>query len=132
MKALLSVDDLLLSYLTAFESSDITAIDQLFEANALIEVPMLKPNRLVGKPEIHQGHSDMFASLESIKFEVKRCLADDKQAIAEASATVVRRDTDSYSLQLGIVAIKGQQELQRLSLYCDARNLRLWSDRTIL
>lgn len=127
-----SVRDLLQAYLAAFESSDINAIDLLFDENALVEVPMLKPNRLVGKSEIHQGHSDMFANLESIKFDVKRCLADDNQAIAEASATAVRRDTDGHSLQLGIVAIMGQQGLQRLSLYCDARNLRLWSDRTIL
>ena len=52
------------AYLGAFEAKDALAIQQLIGDRALIEMPLLKPNRLFGISEIFTGHQNVFRSIE--------------------------------------------------------------------
>ncbi len=123
---------LLQDYLTAFERKDIERIETLSADHCLVEIPFLKPNRLVGKTEILKGLSEIFATLESIEFKLDNIEANDNQVIAEGVLKVARTGEDRQGYQLGLVAEAKSGLLQRVSLYCDARNVRPWSDKSIL
>ena len=56
-------------YLAAFEAMDADTIATLLGDNALLEVPLLKPNRLFGESEIRRGHEAAFGRMTSAKFE---------------------------------------------------------------
>lgn len=77
------------------------------------------------------AHGDMFTNLERIEFSAGHILCDAHHAIAEGRLRVQRAARVSeYAAALTIAVADGQ--LQRLCLYCDAREARLWSDRSIL
>jgi hypothetical protein len=120
------------AYVSAVEARDPAAVTRLFDARALVEIPMLRPNRLVGAREIEKGHAATFETLQDIAFDLKPALANATHAIAEGVLKTRRATGEEETLTVGIVAEAGEGGLTRLSLHCDARNLRLWSDRTIL
>ena len=127
-----SVTTMLQKYLTALESKDITTIDKLTTEHALLEMPMLKPNRLVGRTELHMGHSAIFENLESMSFAISNIEANQTHAIAEGQFEIIRKDTTRQTHRFSVVAESLHNELQRISFYCDARNIRPWSDKSIL
>ena len=124
--------DLLQEYLQTVSSGDVDAIGALFEDQALLEIPFLKPNRLVGKAEIHKGHREIFTTLDAIDFKPLNIESNATQVIAEGKLEFKRDGGESQRLEAGIVAEAPDGKLQRLSIYCDARNIRQWSDKSIL
>lgn len=123
---------LLQAYLSALNSRDIDAIERLCDASNLVEIPFVKPGRLVGKREIVKAHREVFANLSAIDFELHHSGADENHAIGSGRLEFTRANGDSTGLPVAIVAEASGDLLARISLYCDARNLRLWSDKTIL
>ncbi len=127
-----AASSLLQDYLAAISAKNIDAIDKMSNAHCLIEIPFLKPNRLLGKAEILKAHREIFSNLETIDFSLTSTEFNTSHAIAEGRLEFIRTGTGKQSFQAGIVAEATGDELRRVSLYCDARNVRLWSDRTIL
>lgn len=124
--------DLLQKYLQTISSGDTDALGALFEDQALLEIPFLKPNRLVGKTEIKKGHREAFASLDALGFKTLNIESNATQVIAEGRLEFRRDGGELQQHEAGIVAEAPGGKLQRLSLYCDARNIRPWSDKSIL
>ena len=123
--------DCLRDYLQAMAAKNTDAIASLFDKRALLEIPFLKPNRLIGDREIDKAHRQIFASLESILFTPENIASDGRQAIAAGRLEFTRGGGECRRLDAALVAEAAAGNLQRLSLYCDARNLRPWSDRAI-
>ena len=123
--------DLMQGYLAALSTQDIDAIQQMSGAHCLVEIPFLKPNRLVGTAEIVKAHREIFANLEEIHFSVDSSQSNARHAIAEGRLEV-QRDAEKQSYAAGLVAEADGAVLGRISLYCDARNVRPWSDKAIL
>lgn len=126
------VREILQNYVTALAAKDLDAIGQMMSARSLIENPFVKPNRLLGKTEILKAHVEFFSCLEKIEIHLANTESNDHHAIGEGRLEITRPGEDKQSLQVGIVAEAVAGELARISLYCDARNIRLWSDKTIL
>lgn len=124
--------DLLQEYLQTISSGDVDAIGALFEDQALLEIPFLKPNRLVGKAEINKGHREIFTALDSVDFKALNIESNATQVIAEGRLEFKRAGGELQQLEAGIAAEAPDGKLQRLSLYCDARNIRQWSEKSIL
>jgi len=127
-----TANDLLRDYLQAISIGDVDALVALLDEHAMAEIPFLKPNRLIGKSEIEKGHSAIFATLDSLEFKPLNIEANATHAISEGSLEFRRDGGESQQLTAGIVAEASDGNLQRLSIYCDARNIRPWSDKTIL
>ena len=123
--------NLMQRYLEALSTKDLDAIREMSGPRSLVEIPFLKPNRLIGDNEIVKAHEEIFANLESVRFVVEHSAADGAHAIAEGTLEV-RRDGREQSHAAGVVAEPGDEGIARVSLYCNARNVRLWSDKTIL
>ena len=121
----------LLDYIAALGAKDLAAIERLASAHGLVEIPFLKPNRLVGKREIVKAHGDIFARLERVEFVAEQILGDAGHAIAEG-VLQVERGAQTRRYPAGLVVAAGTDQPGRISLYCDARYSRLWSDRSIL
>ncbi len=120
------------AYLAALAAADADAVNALFDDHALVEIPFLKPNRLVGKTEIGAGHRAIFATLDSFEFHLATVDSNATHAIAEGRLRFSRDGGCGQELAAGLVAELGENGLQRLSLYSDARNIRPWSDEAIL
>jgi ketosteroid isomerase-like protein len=127
-----TASNLLQDYLQAISSGDVDAMVALLDERALVEIPFLKPNRLIGKSEIEKGHREILATLDSIDFKPTNIEANSRHAIAEGSLEIRRDGGETRHIAAGIVAEASDGILQRLSLYCDARHIRQWSDKTIL
>lgn len=122
----------LLAYLAALEGKDLQGVTSLAGDRTLVEIPFLKPTRLVGQREISSGHIAIFNSLDHLSFTIDEPMENNHHAIAEGELRVQRKSGEEYTHQIGIVAETDGAILIRLSLYGDARNIRLWSDKTIL
>lgn len=123
---------ILQDYLTAISAGDIAVIEQLSNDHCLIEIPFLKPNRLFGKTEILKAHREIFANIGRIKFNLADIAMNASHAIAEGQLEFLGQSGETSEHQVGIVAETDGDTLQRLSLYADARNIRPWSDKSIL
>lgn len=123
---------LLQDYASALSRLDSEALDSLFGSDTLLEIPFLKPGRLVGSTEIAAGHREMLANLEAADCRIEHCLVDGSHAIAEGILEVTRHGDVPRNLAIGLVAEYGDTGLRRLSLYSDTRGLRRWSDKRIL
>ena len=123
--------NLMQRYLEALSSKDIDAIRQLSGPRSLVEIPFLKPNRLIGDREIVKAHEQIFANLESVRFVIEHSADNGAQAIAEGRLEV-RRAGQDQGYAAGIVSESDAEGIGRVSLYCNARNVRLWSDKTIV
>ena len=122
---------LLQDYASALSRLDGDALDGLFGSDTLLEIPFLKPGRLVGGTEIAAAHREILANLEAVDCRIGHCLADGRYVIAEGRLEVTRRGDRPRGLDIGMVAECGDAGLRRLSLYCNTRGLRRWSDKTI-
>ena len=132
MNTFLPVSELLQSYLEALTAKDIDSIENLFGNHCLLEIPFIKPNRLVGKAEIVEAHREIFGNLTIIEFKPSHIHNTEIHAIAEGELAFTRDGDAKQSIQAAIVAEVDRDRSQRISLYCDARNIRPWSDKTIL
>lgn len=128
----LQASSALLNYVAALQNKDIESFEPLIGDHTLLEIPFMSPNRLVGQLEISKAHSDIFEALDSIDFVLGTPLEKDRFAIAEGELRVLRKSGEEYIHQMGIVAQTDGETLTRISLYADARDIRMWSDRTIL
>ena len=122
----------LLNYVAALQNKDIKSVKPLIGHHTLVEIPFMRPNRLIGQLEISRAHAEMFEALDNIDFVLGTPLEKDRFAIAEGELRVQRKSGEEYTLQIGIVAQTDGEILTRISLYADARDIRMWSDRTIL
>ena len=127
-----STEAMLQAYLQALSAGDAPAAAALFDERALLEIPFLRPNRLVGAAEIGKAHRAIFATLDSLEFEAIAIDSDASHAIAEGTLRFSRAGDKPRTLAAGVVAETGVGGLRRISLYCDARNIRPWSDEAIL
>ena len=118
-------------YLEALSAQNTDAIQQMSGAHSLVEIPFLKPNRLIGTAEIVKAHREIFANLEGVRFIVDNSEANSSHAIAEGRLEV-HRDGQRQSYAAGLVVEADGDGPGRISLYCDARNVRPWSDKSIL
>jgi len=122
---------LLEDYANALSRLDRQALDGLVGDHMLLEIPFLKPGRLLGRTEIAAAHREIADNLEAIDCRIDHNLAGDGHAIAGGRLEVTRRGDIPRSLEFGMVVECDDSGLRRLSLYCDSRNLRRWSDKTI-
>ena len=127
-----SVTRLLQNYLGALSARNIDAIEQLFGSSTLFEIPFTKPGRLLGNAEIVKAHREFFRNLETIDFSLSATESSNSHAIGAGELRFSRPGSDSEILPVAIVAEADGENLLRISLYCDARHLRLWSDKTIM
>ena len=125
-------DVILQNYLSAISKGDIASIEQLSNDHSLIEIPFLKPNRLVGKAEILKAHREIFANLGELKFTLADIATNDRHAITEGLLEFKGQSGKTSEHQVGIVLETDGESLNRFTLYADARNIRLWSDKSIL
>lgn len=127
-----SAKSLLLSYVSALHAKNMQALSSLIDDTSLVELPFLKPTRLIGRREIMAAHSEIFETLDRMAFELSGPLEKARHAIAEGVLRVHRKSGETQSHRIGLVAETAGHVLARISLYGDARNIRPWSDRTIL
>ncbi len=119
-------------YIGAFEAMDADIISEL-SSHALVEIPLLKPNRLFGKSEILRGHTAIFASLEKASFLITGELAETQHAAICFSDTQISRNSgEAEHYVMALVAETKNEQLHRISLYFNSRNVRRWSDETIV
>jgi len=126
-----SPSEALLAYAGAFAEKDLEFIRSAISEETLLELPMVKPCRLLGESEIFSAHSETFKSISSAAFELHSPIEKGSLAIAEGVLKVSRAGKEETH-PLGIVAETNNGKLKRVSLYFDARHYRLWSDKTIL
>ena len=123
----------LLTYMGALEARDAECISALTADDVLIEHPLLKPNRLFGSREIAQGHQAAFRSIEEITFSISgEVVEKDEAAIGMGSITYSRLGENEIQRDVGVVVQLSGTRLRRISVYLDSRNLRRWSDESIL
>ena len=118
----------LTGYADALTAKDMTSVLAIFSRRSLLELPMMKPGRLVGLREIEDAHQAIFRSLESIEIKLGDTAADASHAIATGTVSITRTSGEQRTDELAIVAETGDTGLDRISLYMDARNARAWSD----
>ncbi len=119
------------SYVACVSAKDVTSLEPLLGDAPLFEIPCLKPNRLVGRREILAAHVAMFASIDRFEFDLAETLCDAHRAMAHGFLSVLR-GKDTLRHEIGLVTEWSDGRIVRLSLYGDARNVRPWSDVTIL
>ena len=133
----MAADDAIRAYCTAFEAGDADAIVALFGPNGLYEMPFLTPTRLVGGAEIRAGMARIFALTEVRRVTLDQVKAAGPAAIAEGRfEATVPRDGVTMTVPFAIVAeaadAMADRGLKRLSVYCDARPWRLWTDGPVM
>ncbi len=129
----MAADDAIRAYCTAFEAGDDDAIVALFGPNGLYEMPFLTPTRLVGGAEIRVGMERIFALTEARRVTLDQVKAAGPAAIAEGRfEATVPRDGVTMTVPFAMVAEAADGGLSRLSLYCDARPWRLWTDGPVM
>lgn len=122
----------LLAYVDAFSARNADLVSDLVGEESLVELPLLKPNRLFGKHEIRAGHAAAFQAIAAAKFELSDPAEKGPFAIAEGKLTARRANGVIDEHPLGLVVEARDGWLRRITLYIDARRYRLWSDKTIL
>ncbi len=129
----MTAEDAIRAYWAAFEAGDAEAITALFGRNGLYETPFLTPPRLVGAAEIGAGLERSFAVTEGRRVTLDQVKAAGPAAIAEGRfEATVPRDGETITVPFAMVAEVADGGLSRLSLYCDARPYRLWTDGPIM
>ena len=118
-------------YLQAFAARDTRKVAVCFAGSAILELPTLKPGRLVGLAEIEAAHSLAFQTLSMAEVEINEISATGALAFASGKLTVVCRGRDEvYPFALASECVASG--LSRASWYFDSRGQRLWSDRAVL
>ena len=79
-----------------------------------------------------RAHRAILEQLECIAIDLDLVLGDHRQAIASGRMTVTRRGDLARDYAIAAVAACDGDDLLRLSLYCDTRNIRRWADQAIL
>ena len=129
----MSPDDAIRAYWAAFEAGDAEAIAALFAPNGLYETPFLTPTRLIGGAEIRAGLERSFAVTEARRVTLDQVKAAGHAAIAEGRfEATVPRDGETITVPFAMVAEAAEDGVRRLSLYCDARPHRLWTDGPVM
>ena len=126
-------DDAIRAYCAAFEAGNAEAIVALFGPNGLYEMPFLMPTRLVGNAEIRAAMARIFALTEARRVTLDQVKAAGPAAIAEGRfEATVPRDEVTMTVPFAMVAEAADGGLTRLSIYCDARPWRLWTDGPVM
>ena len=58
----------LLNYVAALQNKDIVSVTPLIGHHTLVEIPFMRPNRLIGQLEISRAHAEIFEALDNIDF----------------------------------------------------------------
>jgi len=132
MNADTGAQSLLLEYIAALQARSVEDIEALLGDHPLVEIPFLRPRRLVGRTEARRAHAAMFATLESLTFELNAPAGDKNAAIVTGRLHVRRCSGEEQCHEVGLVAEAQASKLHRLSLYADSRFVRDWSDETIM
>jgi ketosteroid isomerase-like protein len=121
----------LINYASAFSNKDSARIAGLLAERALVEIPMLQPNRLFGPIETRRGHDAIFSSLDTVAMDLGK--PETKGNIAIACGTLrIERNKSIDESPVALVAETCESGLARVSFYMEARNKRLWVDQAIL
>lgn len=119
-------------YFAALQAADAEALNRLIGASTILENPFMNPRRLVGKNEIARAHGAIFEHVEALEFTPELLLGDDTNALTTGRLAFTRRGDSPREFAFGAAAECDAGGLRRLSLYCDTRNLRRWTDEAIL
>ena len=104
LNAVHSVSFAILTYIGAFESRDTQCITTLVGDNALVEVPLLKPNRLFGSSEVERGHTAAFNSIKDFVFSIdgdvaaKFCLYIRLHSLITFDSAAISKKTERVTL----------------------------------
>lgn len=120
------------AYFAALQRADTASLKRLVGPHTLLENPFLNPPRLFGDDEIARAHRALLERLEAIEFRAERLLGDARHAIASGRLSVTPRGEPAREFAVGVVVDCAGDSLRRLSLYCDTRGVRRWSDEAIL
>lgn len=118
-------------YLQAFAARDARRVAGCFIGGAVLELPMMKPNRLVGLVEIETAHCLAFQTLSQATVEVNEIVVSESGAMASGQLTVVCRGKEE-SHPFALASECAAAGLSRVSWYLDARRHRPWSDKAVL
>ena len=122
---------LLSNYIKAFSAMDDSAASQCFVKNAVVEVPIIKSSRLVGRDEIARGHALAFENLTDVNIALTDAVSNDNAVMASGHLSVVCRN-QTLTYDFGVSAESQDSQFARLSWFIDSRGNRLWSDRCVL
>ena len=129
----LNAGDTLLAYVEAFSARNCDAIGELFGAQSLAELPLLKPNRLVGHAEICAGHAAAFENIADARFTQSQPIANTgSAAIWVGQLRELRTSGAEHEHDVAIVCETAERELRRITVHLNGRNIRRWADQTIL
>jgi hypothetical protein len=118
-------------YLQAFSERDMKCVAGCFVGSAVLELPMVRPNRLVGLAEIEAAHDFAFQALSKVVVETNEILPMGNRAITSGRLTVACRGRDEVH-PFALVSECAATGLIRVSWYLDSRGYRPWSDEAVL
>ena len=120
------------AYCDAFAARDVERVVALFAANALHELPLVRP-RLVGAAEIRAGLTCAFAVVTDCRIALARVHETGSTALAEGVMELgLARAPGRASLPFALVGVISDGRLGRLSAYLDARPFRPFTDGPVL
>jgi hypothetical protein len=125
------VEQLLRAYLAAFSKMDSGNLDSCFLDYAVVDLPMIKPTRLCGLREIRRGQELAFENISKVDLELTEIVSDENSAMGSGRLSIECRG-ESESHEFAVSAFHEDGKLKRLSWFLDARELRPWSDCTVL
>jgi len=121
----------LLEYLNAFADRDPGRIAKCFLPLACVELPLMRPGRLVGIEEIVTAHNLAFESLEKVSLKTHTVADSEAVAMLSGELRVICRGREE--IHAFAIASQGTpQGLSRASWYFDSRRHRYWSDKPVL
>jgi hypothetical protein len=121
----------LLEYLGAFAARDSRRVVSCFLPHGSLELPMMRPGRLVGAGEIAAAHTLAFENLEKVILKTHEVADSDGAAMICGELEVTCRGKEE--IHAFAIASEGTaQGLSRVSWYFDSRRHRYWSDKAVL
>ena len=132
-KSPLTPSDAITQYIDGFSQSDNDKLAGLFGERTLLELPLVKPTRLVGRDEICRAHAEIFTNVATATFTATHGPCEQAQAaIWVGELAVTRIDKSRQSHRVAMVATTTEGKLDRLTIHLNARNTRRWADASIL
>ena len=118
-------------YLDAFAKCDAANAARCFAHPAILELPMVKPSRFLGREEVGAAHTGAFENLNEAAIETHEILSVEGAAMASGRMTVVCRG-QKHVYPFAIAVDCTPSGLSRVSWYLDFRGHRPWSDKAVL
>lgn len=128
----MSAKTILSSYCESMSGKNVRSVVGLFDAQGFLEFPFIG-QRLVGVSEINAGLSLAFERVESIAVDIRDVKSLNDVAIGEAVINVkLKGDDELLAFPASIVVKVRNDRAQRISVYLNAYQARLWVDGPVL